>query len=329
MGTAWIALYECYSAGMWMSTDSLGSRYSCVSAFLHNLAEPREGIGDMGLAGPNTNDVLSAAAAVELALARRSARLCSETLAAAAACEEVFARRASEIRGEAASRLSLGVPPSLRRIVGVSDLEVPMNRMLGWMLNPEARGAAARLGLVVLAGLMDFPLMASDIERGVGVRVLCEESPDLGITSRQPDLLIGTENAAVLIENKVWSPESGPDQYSHYLEVLERWAGERERRAYLLAPTPRATPEGWDGSLTHEQLADSLRPLVQDSRISFWDRVVYGLIVSDLDPDTRPNRMQEMERLVGPDSSASDVEVATKLSQLLRHQVIDPTNGGY
>lgn len=284
----------------------------------------------MVLTGPNTNDVLLASAEIELALARRSTRLCEGLLEAATACETVFARRASEIRAEAESRLALGTPPSLRQIVGLSNLEVPMNRALGWMLDPEPRGVAARLGLVMLARLLDFPLMASDVERGADVVMLCETSPDLGITNRQPDLLIGTDNAAVLIENKVWSPESGPDQYSHYLEVLEQWAGVREHRAYLLAPNERATPKGWTGSLTHKQLGDALRPLVQESRISFWDRVVYGLIVSDLDPDTRPNRMREVERLVGADSSkASDLEVATKLSQLLRHQAVDPTTGGY
>lgn len=283
----------------------------------------------MGLVVPDTDGVLSAAAEIELVLAKRSTRLREELLEAATACEEVFARRASEIRDEAACRLSLGAPPSLRQLVGISNLEVPMNRVLGWMLDPESRGVAARLGLVVLARLLSFSVLASDVEQGTGVVVLCEASPDLGITNRQPDLLIGTENAAVLIENKVWSPESGPDQYSHYLEVLTQWAGEREHRAYLLAPTERAIPEGWDGSLTHRQLGDALRPLVGESRISFWDRVVYGLIVSDLDPDTRPNRAREMERLVESDSSISDVEVATKLSQLLRHQAVDPTNGGY
>ncbi|MDZ4178327.1 MAG: PD-(D/E)XK nuclease family protein [Coriobacteriia bacterium] len=275
------------------------------------------------------DDVLAVGDLAEIALARRSANHRDDLQEVATTCERVFTRRASEIRAEAESRLSLGVPPSLRQLVGISNLEVPMNQVLGWMLNPEHRGAAARLGLQALGRLLDYPAFVDDIERASHVTVLCEATPDYGITSRLPDLLIGTENAAVLIENKVWSPESGPDQYSHYLQVVTEWAGQRESRAYLLAPSTRVTPHGWDGSLTHRQLSDALRPLVAEPALSFWDRVVYGLIVSDLDPDPRPNRAREIERLVEPSTAVSDVEVATKLSQLLRRQTIDPTNGGY
>lgn len=274
-------------------------------------------------------DVIAAAELAEIARARRSTRLREDLLEVAAACESVFARRASGIREQAVSRLSLGAPPSLRQLVGVSNLEVPMNRALGWMLDPEQRGYAARLGLQAVARLLDYPTLEDDLEQASPVSVLCEASPDYGITSRQPDLLIRTVNAAVLIENKVWSAESGPDQYSHYLDVVTEWAGDRESRAYLLAPNKRDTPPGWSGSLTHVQLSDALRPLAVEPCLSFWDRVVYGLIVSDLDPDPRPNRTREILRLVGPDAPASDLEVATKLSQLLRRQTIDPTIGRY
>ena len=282
-----------------------------------------------GLTMASSDEVISAAGLVEAALDRRSAKQCADLSEAAAACESVFARRASEFRDEAKSRLALGIPPSLRQLVGISNLEVPMNRVLGWMFDPESRGAAARRGLLALGGLLSFGALVDDIERGSRVIVRCEASPDLEITSRQPDLLIKTEHAAVLIENKVWSPESGPDQYSHYLEVLTTWAGECECRAYLLAPTVRDIPPGWAGSFSHRQLSDELRSLVVEPGISFWDRVVYGLIVSDLDPDPRSNRAREIERLVECGDSMSDVDVATKLSQLLRHPSVDPTNGGF
>lgn len=273
--------------------------------------------------------VAAVAAKIDCILEEQSRRLCDEVAVASAACEVVFARRASDIRNEAVVRLALGAPPSLRQLVGISNLEVPMNRVLSWMLDPTSRGVAARRGLMALGGLLDFRVLTDDVERGLPVAVLSEASPDLEITNRQPDLLIRTEHAAVLIENKVWSPESGPDQYAHYLEVLTKWAGARECRAYLLAPTERNTPSGWDGSFSHRQLADALRPLVVELGISFWDRVVYGLIVSDLDPDTRPGRAREIERLVESGDSMSDVDVATKLSQLLRHPTVDPTNGGF
>lgn len=272
--------------------------------------------------------VTAVAAEVESILRIRSQWLCHEVTTAAAECEAVFARRASEIRNEAVLRMAIGAPPSLRKLVGVSNLEVPMNRTLGWMLDPQARGPAARRGLAALAGLLDLHALADDVEQGLQVEVLCEASPDPDITRRKPDLMIRTPHAAVLIENKVWASESGPDQYAHYLEVLLRWGGERECRAYLLAPAVRQVPLGWAGALSHRQLADSLRPLVVEPGISFWDRVAYGLIVSDLDPDTRADRMREIEKLVEDGGRMPDHVVATKLSHLLRRPAIDPSSGG-
>ena len=274
-------------------------------------------------------DILATAGLVEAALSRRSSGRCADLLEAAAACEVAFGRRAAEIREEAQARLKLGAPPSMRQLVGISNLEVPMNRMLGWMFDPTSRGAAARKGLTALCALLDFPALATDIQQGRPIVVMTETSPDPEITSRQPDLIIGSTNAVVLIENKVGSPESGPDQYSHYLDVLRRWAGSRESRAYLFAPTERSTPLGWERCVSHRELAEALRPLATDPTMSFWDRVVYALIASDLDPDLRPNRAREIERLIDGGGGLSDVAVATKLSQLLRHPSIDPTNGGY
>lgn len=297
---------------------------------LDDAMEPwRSGGLGQGIPTARQVDVIAAANLAKAAIDRRLAQQCLQLLEAATACEEVFSRRASEIRLEAASRLALGAPPSLRQLVGVSHLEVPMNQVLGWMLNPDSRGAAARLGLLALGRLLDFPALVRDISQDSTVTVWCEATPDLAITSRQPDLLIGTESAALLIENKVWSPESGPDQYSHYLDVVTQWARGRECRAYLLAPTARTTPLGWDGSFTHRQLAHAMRPLVADAEVSFWDRVVYALIVSDLDPDPNPDRVREIERLLEASGSVSDVAAATKLSHLLRHQTLDPTNGRY
>jgi len=274
-------------------------------------------------------DVVGVGELVEAVLARRLADQCAAVFKAAGDCEAAFGRHASEIRHEAKARLKLGHPPSLREIVGVSSLEVPMNRVLGWLFNQDSRGEAARRGLLALAEFLDFPELASDITTGCPLLLFTESSPDLEISNRQPDFLIGSPNAAALIENKMWSPESGPDQYAHYLHLLERWAGSRTARAYLLARDEgRPKPVGWERSISHRQLADALRPLATEPSISFWDRVVYALVVSDLDPDSKSDRAREIERLVQSGNGLSEVAVATKLSQLLRHQTIDPTNGG-
>jgi hypothetical protein len=281
------------------------------------------------LAGDMSGEVITAALLLEALVAQNSVQQRADLLSAAGGCEAAFQRIAVEIRDQARTRLRIGAPPSLRRLVGISNLEVPMNRVIGWMLDPASRGPAARSGLVALASLLGFAALSDDIEQGSPLEVLVETSPDLGITNRQPDLMIRSQHAAILVENKVASPESGTDQYTAYLDALRVWAGQREYRAYLLAPTERSTPPGWDGSLSHQELADALRPLTVEPTLSFWDRVVYGLIVSDLDPDTKSDRQRELERLIDNEHSLSEVAVATRLSQLLRHPTIDPTNGGF
>lgn len=272
--------------------------------------------------------MLDAADLAQAALSSRTARSCAEVLEAAAHCETVFGRQAAEIRLQAAAMLLLGSPPSMRQIVGVSDLEVPMNRALAWVFDERSRGVVARKAVMALATLLDFPQLEQDIAAGDRIVLYAESSPDTEISSRQPDFLIGTTNAAVLVENKVWSPESGPDQYAHYLEMLRSWAKGRGARAYLLArDESRATPPGWERSISHRELADAFRPLTVDATISFWDRVVYALILTDLDPDPIEDRLVAMEQLMGGGHGLSEVSVATKLSQLLRRPAIDP-NGG-
>jgi len=273
--------------------------------------------------------VIEMAGTFEAILGRRARTQRDDLLDAADCCEQAFGRLATEINDRARYRLRLGQPPSLRDLTGISNLEVPMNQVLGWILNPEARGRSALVALDALARLLDFPALIEDIREGQLCVVHVEKSPGLKITNRQPDLMIGSANAAVLIENKVGSPESDPDQYAEYLQALRQWAGPREFRAYLLAPSARKTPDGWTGSLSHRQLAHALRPLVIAQDVALWDRIIYGLIVSDLDPDSRPDRSLAIERLVSSSHPNSCVTTAMGLAQLLRHPAVDPTDGGF
>lgn len=280
------------------------------------------------MSGPSPSALEQAASELEAVLDRDVRAHREAVLSAALECEAVFARNASRIRAEARERLLLGYPPSLRRVVGLSSLEVPMNKALGWILDPHERGTAARRGLAEIAKLLDYPALLDDLQQGLAIVVLTETSPDESITSRQPDLTVGSPNATLLIENKVNAAESGSDQYAHYLKTLTAWAGEREHRSYLLAPELREPPVGWSGSLTHAQVAEALRPLATDPALSFWDRVVYALVVNDLDSDWVADRARQIERLLEQGNGLPDAAVATRLSQLLRRPTIDPTNGG-
>lgn len=244
---------------------------------------------------------------------------------AAEGLEAVFGRRLEQIEIEARSRLLLGVPPSLRQLTGISQLEVPMNRVLGWVFDPSRRGPAACVALMELAKFLDFEALIGDIEEGQNPVVVVESTPDAGITSRQPDLMIRTENAAVLIENKVDSPESGAGQYAEYLTVLREWAGARESRAYLLARSKRTRPDGWDGSFSHQELATEVfRLLAEDvPELPFWDRVVYGLLAGDFDPDMSAETPQEIEAVLSDQGPLSRASRATRLSKLIRRPTID------
>lgn len=203
-----------------------------------------------------------------------------------------------------------------------------MNRMLGWIFDPSRRGRAALPPLSALCTLLGFPTLEQDLLIGEVPEVLVEASPDPLDASRQPDLLIRTANAALLLENKVLAPESGENQYADYLELLHRWAGGREHRAYLMAPSLRSTPEGWQGSLTHAQLANELLRLVTDATVSMWDRIVYAIIANDLDPQSDPDTMMRIDNLLHGEHLHSDVVVTARLAKLLGAPTIDPTNGG-
>lgn len=282
----------------------------------------------MSCSGDSVAEVLTVAQTVEFALAARVESRCADVRGAGEACERAFQKHASEIRSQAMARLRVGSPPSLREVVGVSNLEVPMNRALGWLLSEQARGDSARIGLLALAELLEFSELAEDIEAGRSLVLHTETSPDPELSNRQPDFLIESPNAVALIENKVLSPESGPGQYSDYLELLLARAGARPARAYLLARDgTRQKPAGWERVVSHRELAEALRPLAVNAEVPLWDRVVYGLVATDLDSEFSRDDPRQIERLLHGEHALSEVAVAARLSQLLRNPTLDITNG--
>lgn len=85
----------------------------------------------------------------------------------------------------------------------------------------------------------------------------------------------------LLIEGKLWSPESG-NQYGPYRKSLEELATARgitsdAARAHLLAPTLRDEPEGWARSLEFAEIAGWFAELARDGALSAWDRAVCAM----------------------------------------------------
>jgi hypothetical protein len=160
--------------------------------------------------------------------------------------------------------------------------------------------------------------MVSDLRSGAAARVFIECSPDPARWGREPDLVVETPNAVLLFENKVLAPESGPDQYDVYLDIVRELADGRPWRAVLLARERRDPPRGWTSAMSHAELADLLAPLRDDSSLPAWTRVFVAMVVTDLRHDDLSIRIGEIRRLLdrAPDRHLSPLEVR-RLSRFL------------
>ncbi len=191
------------------------------------------------------------------------------------------------VRRRADSCLRLGQPPSLRQLCGTSHLEVPMNAVLGWLFDPDGSHGLGRCALDVLLQVTGSTSLWQDVHSGGALERYVEVSPPDGFEGRAPDLLFRSDRGALLVENKVESGWSDANQPSDYLDGLRDWAGPRSFRAVLLAPhqhihQDKWQPDGWSPPVSHQSLADALRPLIRAPDLSIWSRVVVALVVSDL-----------------------------------------------
>lgn len=153
--------------------------------------------------------------------------------------------------------LEIGCPPSFIRVAGQSHLEKPLNRLLAWMVDPSGDHGWGDGFLRLLAERVDLPEMIEDLDVGELPGIRAEQTLDGDDSGKEPDLVIWTTRAALLLENKVWAPESG-DQYSPYLASFATLANSRTTRAYLSAREARKIPPNWDGFILHSEIAELL-----------------------------------------------------------------------
>lgn len=183
-----------------------------------------------------------------------------------------------------------GTPPPFLRAVGLGGLEKPYNRVIGWLADP--RGAHG-LGIAFLEALatnkvINMPKLVEDIRAGEVPEIFVEVALPNTNSSRMPDFAIRTARTAILIENKVYAPESDENQFKEYLEILYHFAGEgcEEKRAILSARDIREVPPGWNGFISHAELAQLLLTIAQRPSIPTWSRVVATLCAVDLNDQT-------------------------------------------
>ena len=189
--------------------------------------------------------------------------------------------------------LGEGVVPSLLRAAGLSHLERPFNTLLAWWAEVDAEHGLGRSFLMALGEAISFDRLVDDLAQGDIPYVLAEQAPAAAMWSRQPDLMVRTRNAALLVENKVDAAESGEGQYADYLDLLNWWAEGRATRAVLLARDQREVPDGYDLMVTHAELAAVFRGLAGAAdRGSRWGRTCAAIMAATLDDEV--NR-QEVE----------------------------------
>lgn len=168
--------------------------------------------------------------------------------------------------------LICGSPASIMRLVGLSRLEKPFNRILKWCADERGDHGFGREFLKQLCAALQFDEMSRCLETDEVIDVWGEEKIDS--SGNMPDLVVRTRNpdgAALMLENKVGSPESG-DQYGPYRDWFEHFAGPRKRFCVLSARN-RLVSDGWK-CVTHEELAQVFRAVARTSGVPIWSRIV-------------------------------------------------------
>jgi hypothetical protein len=228
-----------------------------------------------------------AVVAIQAAHARRQERV-QRLQETAMRLKRVYAAHSSDARQELSVALAtharVGWPPSFIQVAGQSHLEKPFNRLIAWLCQQEGHGLGS-LFLQRLSRTVGLESMASDLASGERPEMWFEQSFSED-TSKEPDVVIRTRRAALLLENKVYASESG-DQYGPYQRLFEKAAGDREKRLLLCSRKPRETPPGWV-LLLHAQLASILRDLAQDDSLSFWSRVNAIISATAFEDGTSP-----------------------------------------
>lgn len=243
---------------------------------------------------------------------------------------------ADEVRRELADRVAqadrAGAVPSLFSIMGTERLERPFNNVLAWLCDPRAAHGVGVPVLRALAEMLGEARLLDDLAHDPDNVSLVAEGWPLDFAGEgQPDIVVAAPSVVVLIENKVWSPESGDDQYAKYLRSLKSLAALHGRgcAAYLLSRDRRSAPgegdDAWDGARTHAQLVAAVSRVADDPAISAWGRVLCLLCASELSPVERHHGSLDRARsLLRAEQGRSSVQHLAEMRHLAAAISIPP-----
>jgi hypothetical protein len=274
---------------------------------------------DQIILGPQV--IRAAAARIRAAIEVRRGQRLEAVRRTGNALRGLFDARGQEVRTQLEAWVHkykpVGCPPSFVVVAGLSDYEKPFNRLLAWWADPNAEHGAGREFLRLLACRLGFHALEKDLYSEEKIKVCSEEPVPESGSSREPDLFVLTQNAALLLENKVWAPESGDGQYEEYLGILHRAAQKRECRAILCSRDDRRKPEGWDDVLRHDELAKVFRDLARSPEVPAWGKISATLCAVAFEENKDwENLCEAQELLSGTQGAVIRVHQARRMKEL-------------
>lgn len=214
---------------------------------------------------------------------------------------------AADLRERARQVLTEGAIPGLREALGIAHREVPINRTLGWLLNPTSSHGAGVPLLRSFATWLGADVVASD---PTAVGVWCERVPADWPSTRPPDLLFRGPHGALLVENKVNAKE-GPSQFKDYAAAFERWRGShRVGKLVVMARQSRTVPVPYEFR-SHTELGWWAQGEAVNLALPAWIRAVLLMLANDLLNVNLATNLPEIQRLLDVSLAESMSSVAT------------------
>jgi len=146
-------------------------------------------------------------------------------------------------------------PRTFMEIAGYPYLENVCSNVLAFFMDPEESHG---LGSLVLDALLSIG-HSTETTEDIGGNISVER--EVSTSKGRIDILITSENHAILIENKIHAVARNPfDDYAAYLDGI---ANGRNKRKILLTLDPTNAGIRWGfANLTHEELVGQIRSLL-------------------------------------------------------------------
>jgi len=146
-------------------------------------------------------------------------------------------------------------PRTFMEIAGYPHYEHVCSNILAFFMDPEESHG---LGTLVLDALVSVGNSA-EADKGIGGSVSVER--EVNTDKGRIDILITSDDHAILIENKIHAGASNPfDNYAAYLEHI---ASGRAKQKFLLTLYPTNEGSKWGfTNLTHEEFVGQIRSLL-------------------------------------------------------------------